>query len=439
MEELQSISVPDPTKTSFFKYFINIYKNASFLIIEGIIIALYLTASSVFANQLNLSNLTYFNSMFTVVSLATIMGFSFASSMGIYINQNFKNKAQKDKYIKLGFIISIIVSTLLTLFLVVFKNFVVETFLGISVDSYTFYYTMVFVCFLSFINYYLRHILKNLKQFKIQILLSIIYGSLLILGFALLVLTNGLALNFIGALYVAITIINFIIVYTAFLKSKHIKLNLFKLKGVKITKEEALTTFYISFSELVWQVGYMLVALTLLKVSELYFNAYAYYENVLDIFNTFFFSFIVITSIEVTRDLGSNNLDRAYKHGVYSILSVIIIWAFYAVISMVLFVPINAGLNTQVQSVGLVSMILYVLLHLPRFLAWNFSTYLLPSGGKVKTIFILEVLSTAYIITIFLLAPYLPQNIYLIYFLIGLDNIIKLPIFFAMFKSKNGW
>lgn len=181
----------------------------------------------------------------------------------------------------------------------------------------------------------------------------------------------------------------------------------------------------------------MMTSLFLLKVSALYFNSYAYYENILNIFNNLFFSFIVLTSINITRSLGEKNFDEAYMHGKYSIYGSIVIWVIYAIISLSLIVPINAGINIELVEIASTAIILYVAIHLFRYLVWNLSSYVLIWGGQVKIQFLLEVFSTLYFIMLFLIADQIPQNIYLVYFLLSLDNIIKLPIELLIFKSKT--
>lgn len=52
--------------TKFWNYFIKTYKKSGLLILKGLIVAVYLTVSSVFANRMNLPELTYFNAMISL-------------------------------------------------------------------------------------------------------------------------------------------------------------------------------------------------------------------------------------------------------------------------------------------------------------------------------------------------------------------------------------
>ena len=79
-------------------------------------------------------------------------------------------------------------------------------------------------------------------------------------------------------------------------------------------------TYFSTFCiELIWEIGYFATSIALLRVNEGIFNTYSYLENVLDIFNGFLFSFTTITAIRITRAMGCNNSNEAYKHAKYSI------------------------------------------------------------------------------------------------------------------------
>lgn len=426
------------TDLGFWKYLLKTYKKASTLLIIGIATAVYLTVSSIFANQMQIAELTYFNAMLSLAYFSTMIGFGISGGMAIYINQNFKNKKAVAGYTKIGMYLTIAVLIFFVLIVIVFKDLIFKYIFNISSQSNTlFFFLMCGYILVNGLGYYFTDTLKNMKKFKFQLIQIVTFAILLISGFAILRLSNGLYLNLIGILYLFASIINLIILYVLFLKDKEYKINLLTFTKIKLTLKQFSTILYMAFSQIVWQIGYMFTSMFLLKISELYFNVYAYYENVLDMFNTLYFSFIIITSIEIARSLGENKKDEAYKHGKYSIYFSLFIWLVYAVLSLILIVPINSGLHIELQSIGTASMILYVAIHLPRFIAWNLSGYILVWGGVVKTIFWCEIISSLYYVLIFIFANHLPNSLYWTYFFIGIDSLIKIPVYLTMFKKKK--
>ncbi|MGD9901535.1 MAG: MATE family efflux transporter [Spirochaetales bacterium] len=425
-------------KTNFWKYLIETSKKSSYLVVIGIITALYMTISSVFANTMPLKELTYFNAMFSLAYFSSIIGFGIAGGVAIYINQNYKNKDVVANYNRYGLFLTVILAAIFVILIVLFKEVIFDYIFNIDVaGDYTFFYLMCAYIFLNCINRYFMHTLKNMKEFKAQLLQIAIYSTLIVVALLILNFMGGIYLNLVGFIYVGVSILSVILFYFIFLKNKNYGINLLVFKKLKFTYKEFSTIMYMAFSEIIWQIGYMFTAMFLLKVSEIYFNAYSYYENVLDFFNTLYFSFIVITSIDITRALGENKKDEAYMHGKYSIYFSIFIWVVYALCSLALIVPINSGINIDVRPIATIAMILYVSTHLFRFIVWNLSSYVIIWGGKVKTVFWLEFLSAIYYVLIFVFADYFPSSIYWAFFFISLDNIIKTPIYLIMFKNKK--
>ena len=129
-------------------------------------------------------------------------------------------------------------------------------------------------------------------------------------------------------------------------------------------------TYFSTFCiELIWEIGYFATSIALLRVNEGIFNTYSYLENVLDIFNGFLFSFTTITAIRITRAMGCNNFNEAYKHAKYSIYATLVIWLFYALSSMILIYPIALGVNDAYFKLIFTALPCYVFIHIFRFLS----------------------------------------------------------------------
>lgn len=424
--------------TTFLRYFFSTYKKGGWLVAIGLVTAVYLTVSSVFANKLELANLTYFNAMFSLAYFSVIIGFGFANGASLFANQNHTNSAKVNNYARQGLRLVVVFSALFCALLILFPGFIINNLLQIDVQSnMIFYYLTVLYIFLNCILQYLTHFLKNLKLFRMQFVLTVSFSALFVLGLALLGLFGDIALNAIGIVYIIASVVCIAMVIVMLQRNKEHPISLLKAPTVALTKKEFATCCYMAFTQIVWQVGYLFTALFLLRMSELFFNSYAYFENVLDLFNTLYFAFITIVSINITRSIGNNQKQEAYQHGKYSIYASLLIWLIYFVISLALFLPIKAGMNPELQSIAFISIILYLIIYLPRFVFWNLSSYILIWGGQVKIQFVLEVITTLYYILLYFLAPYLPQNIFLAFGLLMIDNLVKIPIELYLFKSKT--
>jgi Na+-driven multidrug efflux pump len=422
----------------FWKYFFNTYKNARWLVLRYIIVAVYLTVSSIFTNKMELGNLTYFNAIITITYFCELLAFGISNGMSVYINQNIKDKDKSAHYVKVGFYLNCIIAGLVIVLLVILKKPILHGLMGFSDGiDYLFYYLMLIYIFFDCILHYITHILKALKVFVAQMLNSLIQCALLVIGFMLLYFTSGLALNYIAIIYITTMVACIIAGLVSLKRNKLLSINIFTKTKFRLSKKEISVLLHMTGMEVVWQVGYTLISLFLLKVSEVAFNQYAYLENVLNVFNGLLFSFIILTSIEICRSLGREQYDEAYIHGKYSLYATLIIWFVYLVVSLALLIPIRSGMHIELQSTAFVAILLYVFTHLFRFLVWNLGSYILCWGGKVKILFWIETCSTIYIILIYCLANFIPNNLYLIYLLVALDSIIKLPILLWLFKRKK--
>ncbi len=422
----------------FWHYFFNTYKNAKWLVIRYLIVAIYLTVSSIIANQMNLDNLTYYNAIIAISTFGTLIGFGISNGVGIFINQNIKNKKKAEYYIKIGFYLNAIISSIFTLLLLCFYKFILHSILGLPINiNYDFYFYMTIYIFLNCLFSYLRHILKTLKLFKLETVTAVIEFVLIIGGFLLVWFFGNLSLTLISLIYILTIICTLMYSFFALYKNKTVSVNLFKLVKLELNRQETVIIWRMAAMQIVWQIGYTMLSLFLLKVSEVIFDQYAYFENILDIFNGFFFAFVSLTSIEICRNLGEGNFNLAFKHGKYSLYSTIVIWFAYFVLCSAFIIPIITGMNIELRDTALISMFLYITIHLFRFLSWNLLSYILTWGGELKLILWQEVIFSLYFVLFYLIANLIPANIYLIYLIISIPPIFQTILGVFIFLRKK--
>lgn len=425
-------------KKDFWKYFINTYKNAKLLIVRFFVVAIYLSVTSIIANKMNLHNLTYYNAIIGLAAFSDLIGFGISNGVGIFINQNINDKKKVDYYTKIGLYLNIIFSAIFVILLGVFYKPILHSFLGLAQNiSYSFYFIMLVYIFLNCVLSYLVHTLKELKTFFAEAIVAVIQCFLLVVGFIALWLRFDLSLILIPIIYIVTTICALIFAVIFFNKNKTIQINMLKFVKMKFVKSEAIIIWRMAALQIVWQVGYSILAYFILRVSEVFYNQYAYFENVLDIFNGFFFSFVTITSIDICRKLGEGNFDETYKIGKYSLYSTVVIWFLYFALSFALSIPLIKGMSMDTQSGALIALVLYVGMHFFRFLSWNLIAYILCWGGELKILIWQEVVATGYYIGLYFLAPLLPVNIYLTYVLITIPVVAQTILGLIIFKRKN--
>jgi Na+-driven multidrug efflux pump len=425
-------------KKEFWKYFFTTYKNAKWLILRYLIVAVYLTVSSILANKMNLIDLTYFNAIMEIAAFGDLIGFGLSNGVGIFVNQNIKNKDKVDYYIKVGLYLDIIFSLLFIILLAIFYKPILHNLLDLPNNiNYSFYFIMlIYIFFVCILNYFV-HTFSNLEMFMSEMIISIIQCVLIVLGFIIIYYGFNLSLSLIPIVYILTMICCIIYSIINLNYNKATKINIFKAVKIKFVKKEGIIIWRMAIAQIVWQVGYTMLAYFLLQVSEVIFNQYAYFENVLDIFNGLFFSFITLTSVDICRRLGEGNFDEAYKDGEYSLYSTLIIWFAYFILSLIFSYPIINGMSSDIKSYALLSMILYVTMHLFRFLSWNLISYILCWGGELKILVWQEVFVTIYFIVFYFIGKYLPQNIYLSYGIITIPVIFQTILGYCIFRRKK--
>lgn len=423
----------------FWKNFFNTLKESKWLLLRYFLTGIFLIIIGIIANKLNLNDLTYYNSLITLIFFGEMISFGFSEGFGIYINQNINDKQKAQNYAKLGLYFTLFLSVILISMLAIFPNFIITNILNIDFEvDLAFYFIMLVAMFIDTIFNYYSHVLKKIGEFKLNFLATTIQSLLLIISLVALILFKNLSLIPISLIYLTSYIICFVFSHISLLKNKTLSVNLLKFEKLKLSKYEFLTVLNRTLGELVWEVGYFFISLFILKSDIIIYNQYCYYENVLDVLNGIFFAFVSVTSIKIARCIGESKKDEAYQIGKDTMLSTFIIWIFYAILSMMIYYPLMKAMNIELQSTALLSYILFLIVALFRFFEWALGTYILGQSEYYSKLgLILELIFTTYWIILYLTANLLPLNVFIIYVLIAIDSCTKFVISLKVFKDKK--
>lgn len=397
-------------------------------------------AVGVITNKLAINELTFYNSIMTLCFFAEMFGFGFIEGFGIYINQNINNPEKSKKYARIGFCWISIFAFLFVLILCLFPNFIIKKLLGLTFEvNLTFYYLMVIGIFFSALLYYIMDLMKKVTLFKFQMICSIIQCALIFSGLILLTVSNNLVLILIGITYLATYLICLVVGLLLLNKNKVYNVNLFKISSLKLTKSETGIILTRTMSELVWEVGFTFISLFILNSNVTTYNQYCYFENALDILGGFLFAFFNVVSIKICRCIGNGEKKEALNHAKNSIISTFVLWLFYAVVSLSCFIPLQKGLNPELQNTAFVSLLLYVALAFFRYIDWNLGTYIIgQSEVYAKTSLIIETCGMFFWIAMYLVSTQVSMNIFLIYSIIAFESIVKIVIN-SIFIFKQKW
>ena len=353
----------------FWNYFWNTLKESKWLLLRYFLMGVYLTIVGIISNRLKLNYLTYYNAMITMLFFGEMIAFGFLEGFGIYINQNITDKDKSKKYTKCGFYFTIITTLILILILAIFPNFILTNIFNLTFEYDTaFYYIMLVVLFFNTLFSYYTHVLKKIGEFKIQTLISVILCITIIFGLIILLCFGKLLLIPIGIIYLLTTIFCTIFAHIMLIKNKNYSINLLNFEKLNLSKHELKTIIERALSEVIWEIGYFFISLFILKVNIITYNQYCYFENILDILNGLFFAFVSVVSIKICRCIGEEKYTEAYEHGKNSIKSTIIIWIIYALISLSCFIPLQKGMNSELQSTAFISLCLFLTVSLLRFI-----------------------------------------------------------------------
>lgn len=366
---------------------------------------------------------------------------SFGVSQGtkILVNQNISVKQRVEKSVKIGFELTLILSILTTALLVLFPKFIMVDVMGYTPAKYTFYYLMCVYFFLTCIYGYLEKSLEQLDMFKPIFISNSVSLTFLIVSFLLLYLIGEYLLTYIAIAYILSAVILCATYYILLYKKSEQKINVLKFTTITLTKRQWVIILSNFLTEIIWEVGYYATSVFMMRMGDTLFNSYSYLENVLDIFNSLLLTVLVVISLDIARALGEDNFDHAKYIAKNSLLITLFLWGFYAVCSLIFIYPFALGINDKYFSAMFTILPCYVGIHLFRFFTWNFSSYMLRLGGKENLpLLIIEILSTIWLLVLCFISRFIPNNTFLVYFLITLPDIVTLPILFYLYK-RGKW
>jgi Na+-driven multidrug efflux pump/FMN phosphatase YigB (HAD superfamily) len=424
---------------NFNKYFFQTFKTGKYLLIKYIGTAILMSVIAVLSNLLQVEELTYLNAVLAVDYFSNMISFGIYTGTNILANQNFSSKTYVRKFTGIGFKLAVFLNLLFVALLIAFPKFIMTSLTGFFPNDYTFYYLMCGYAFLSGIKGYVSDILKALQIFKQQFISDILTLIITIAGFAGLYFYGGgiYTLNNIAIVYIIANLIGLLLGLYYLSHNKIIKINLFAKTPIKLSRKQW-SIIVINFAiEFVWEIGYFATSVLLLRLSDAMLNTYSYLETVLDLFNGFLFAYINITCIQIARNLGRSNFKKAFQHAKYSIYGTLIIWLIYFIASMALIYPIALGANDEYFKIMFTVEPCYTIIHLLRFLTWNFSSYMLSLGGKNKILLALEIFSSVTLVGLCFVAKYIPDNIPLSYLIITIPDIISLVACVIIFLRKK--
>ena len=424
-------------RSGFWRYFFLTFKEGKYILYKYLVTAVLFSIVTILSNLLGVQELTYLNAFLAINAFSSLISFGISSGINVLLNQNIGSKYKVRKFAKIGFELNLIVAGIFLIVLVAFPRFIMETITGFVPDSYEFYYVMCFYFLLCSMAYYFQATLRELKIFKAGFYCEILPILVTIVGMLVLYLTGGMHLMAIAIVYLCSGFVSAGMGYYNLLKNHIIAIDFKQVAPIRLSRKQYGIIFSNLAIEFLWQVGCFVTSVLLLRVSDAFFNTYSYLETVLDIFNGVLFAFLCITCIRITRSLGRNQFSKAYMHAKYSIIACIVIWAFYMIASLILIYPIALGVNDAYFDVMFVAVPCYAFIHLFRFLSWNFSSYILRLGGKSRAMLVMEIFGLIMNIVLLLIIDFIPSNMFLIYFLIALPDIITLPIAFIIFKRKK--
>ncbi|MBE5738801.1 MAG: hypothetical protein E7354_03660 [Clostridiales bacterium] len=426
-------------KKKFWKEFFANFRDSKWLLIRYLVVGIYLIVSGIIANRLELNELTYFNAVITLSYIGEMISFGCSEGFGMFANLNIENPDKYRKFIKAGFTFSTIVNLLFTVLLCVLPNFVIRTWLGLEFEvDKLFYFIMLVSFFISAVAQYISDILKKLGLFGWQMLGTGIKCGTTILGFLLLVVASTLVLRLIALVYIVASVLILVFSYLTLLKNKKFPINVLHFEKIQIGKGEFKTIIARSLSEIVFEVGYIFLSLFILRSSDILYNQYCYYENVLDILNGAFFAYVNVIAIKICRSIGEHKRARAYHHAVYSQWGVFVIWLAYVIISLSLYYPIRLGLNSELQATSFLPLVLYLVLSLVRWVGWSRCTYIIGQCERYAGFgLVWECVVSVYYVLLYFIAQVIPYSIYGVYVLIGIESVIKIFVYGKIINNKK--
>ena len=401
----------------------------------GVFVSLMWMATAIFTNTLQLSELTYFNVLVSIMLFCDIFSFATAQAFIVMLRK------KKDKYKQaLNFcsLINIGVMLVAAVFLFAAKDFILlDLFKLDSSGEPLFYYLMIgFIIFRCITRYY--EITMRGTGLTKQIMVSTLITFLAMMsGWAILILTDGFALNYIPIIFYVSQALSF--AYTAFIIKREKGVNVFNIFSLeKQTKEDFKMIFEKLALEVFLQIGCMVCSMFMLKLNVKIYDSYMYFENALDILNIVYFAFMYVTSVQVAIAIGEERVEDAFKISKYSVYISMITWVGYFVISGAICYPILLGINPELFEISLQTYFIYTGLYFFRFVDWCMTSYCISMSGRNLAQVIIQCFSVAFYVTLYFTAQYLPNNVFFVYGLLILEAVAVLITEIILFFRK-GW
>lgn len=426
-------------KNKFWKYFGNTIKESKWLLLGFFLEGIFLFIVGIITNKLQLDDLTFYNAMITICYLGEMISFGFSEGFGIYINQNIKDKDCAKKFAKIGLYFTFGFISILAIVFIIASRFITKNILNLDFEiNYTFYVLMVICMVIVSINSYITLLLRKLGEFKYKLFTTIFQGVILIVGLLGILAFKKLFLIPIAISYICIYTCCIVFSSIVLARNKILKINIFKPEKLHLTRQEFGVVVSRAMSEIVWEIGYLFLSLFILKANVITYNQYCFFENALDILGGLFFAFVNVVAIKICRAIGEGNKEEAYQHAKLSIKSSIVIWFIYAVITLILFIPIRNAMNIELRDTALIAVLLYIGATLFRFVEYNLGTYILgQSEYFANGALVIEICAMLFWIIMFIIADYIVTNVFVIFTLIMLENLVKSSIGLIVVRKKK--
>lgn len=400
----------------------------------GLFVSVTWMATAIFTNTLDLPELTYFNVIVSIMTFCDILTFATAQAFIVLLSR------KKDRYQQvLNFcsLINIAFMLIAATFLFAAKDFVLFDLFKLSDASNSlFYYAMIGFIVIRSITRYYETVLRGTQLTKQLMFSTLITFLMLMAGWVVLILTNGMALNYIPIIFYVSQLASF--GYVAFVHKRDNNINIFNIfKLDKLTKSEWGVVLSKVVFELFWQIGYTICQMFMLKISDRTYDSYMYFENVLDLFNMVYYSFMYVTSVQVACAIGEGKKEQAFKISKYSLYISMWTWLGYLVLTGALCYPILLGMNAELFEIGLQTYFIYVGLYFFRFITWCVASYCISMSGHNLAQIVIQMFVLPYYIVLYFTAQYLPDNVFATYGFLIFEVLAVMSVELVLFFRKK--
>lgn len=422
---------------SFWRSFWQTLKESKSLLLKFSFTAIFWSILSILYNLLDTGSLTYLNACVNIFTFANIIGIGVSAGVSVLVNQNIKDHKKVQFFASAGFYFSVVFGLVMAVLLAVFAKNMMSDIMGVGISDYTFYFIGCAYFFMYLVMTYLSSLLRFVKAYIASSLCDIFTVLSAVLICAILLWTNNFTLIYISIAYIAMGVVGLILGIVFLAKNKHMKINIFNIRGDKLSWKQFSIIFINTIIEMVLQIGTFSIAIYFLRSSEAAFNTMSYLDVILDIIGGLFYCVITVFNIKTTRALGENDFDGAYKLGKHSILSMLVIWGIYVAFSWLLCYPIALGANKAYFDIMFVSILLYNIYDLFRYVKVCLVTYILRTGGKSFVPSLAYGIYMTMTLALCLIPALHFENIWFLYLCAYIPEIVVLAISLAYFFSRR--